>query len=66
MSGGKDCLHCRSLARGVDGNCVGEGNTRAQREQTFKNLDLCLKAAGATWSDVVKTNTFVTDFDEFQ
>jgi hypothetical protein len=25
----------------------------------------CLKAAGATWADVVKTNTFVTDFDEF-
>jgi enamine deaminase RidA (YjgF/YER057c/UK114 family) len=24
------------------------------------------KAAGATWADVVKTNTFVTDFDEFQ
>jgi enamine deaminase RidA (YjgF/YER057c/UK114 family) len=35
-------------------------------EQTFKNLDQCLKAAGATWADVVKTNTFVTDFDEFQ
>ena len=39
---------------------------RAQMEQTFKNLDRCLKAAGATWADVVKTNTFVTDFDEFQ
>jgi 2-iminobutanoate/2-iminopropanoate deaminase len=38
----------------------------AQLEQTFKNLDRCLKAAGATWVDVVKTNTFVTDFDEFQ
>ena len=32
----------------------------------FQNLDRCLKAAGATWADVVKTNTFVTDFDEFQ
>jgi hypothetical protein len=39
---------------------------RAQMEQTFQNLDRCLKAAGATWADVVKTNTFVTDFDEFQ
>jgi hypothetical protein len=28
----------------------------------FQNLDRCLKAAGATWADVVKTNTFVTDF----
>ena len=35
-------------------------------EQTFQNLDRCLKAAGATWADVVKTNTFVADFDEFQ
>jgi len=37
---------------------------RAQMEQTFQNLDRCLKAAGATWADVVKTNTFVTDLDE--
>jgi 2-iminobutanoate/2-iminopropanoate deaminase len=25
----------------------------------------CLKAAGATWADIVKTNTLVTDFEEF-
>jgi 2-iminobutanoate/2-iminopropanoate deaminase len=54
------------LARDIDGNCVGKGDMRAQMEQTFKNLDACLKAAGATWADVVKTNTYVTDFDEFQ
>src|SRR5215471_14628326 len=30
---------------------------RAQLEQTFKDLDACLKAAGATRADVVKTNT---------
>ena len=54
------------LARDIDGNCVGKGDMRAQLEQTFKNLDACLKAAGATWADVVKTNTYVTDFDEFQ
>ena len=28
-------------------------------------LDACLKAAGATWADVIKTNTFVTDYDAF-
>jgi enamine deaminase RidA (YjgF/YER057c/UK114 family) len=54
------------LARDIDGNCVGKGDMRAQMEQTFANLDRCLKAAGATWADVVKTNTYVTDFDEFQ
>ena len=53
------------LARDKDGNIVGPGDMRAQLEQTFKNLDACLKAAGATWSDVVKTNTFVTNYAEF-
>ena len=53
------------LARDVDGNIVGPGNMRAQLEQTFQNLDACLKAAGASWADVVKTNTFVTDYQAF-
>jgi enamine deaminase RidA (YjgF/YER057c/UK114 family) len=63
---GKIVYIAGQLARDIDGNCVGKGDMRAQMEQTFKNLDGCLKAAGATWADVVKTNTFVTDFDEFQ
>ena len=63
---GKTVYVAGQLARDEAGNIVGPGDMRAQLEQTFKNLDLCLKAAGATWADVVKTNTFVTDFDEFQ
>jgi enamine deaminase RidA (YjgF/YER057c/UK114 family) len=63
---GKIVYIAGQLARDIDGNCVGEGDMRAQMEQTFTNLDRCLKAAGATWADVVKTNSFVTDFDEFQ
>src|ERR1700689_2821628 len=63
---GKLVYTAGQLARDIDGNCVGKGDMRAQMEQTFQNLDRCLKAAGATWSEVVKTNTFVTDFDEFQ
>jgi enamine deaminase RidA (YjgF/YER057c/UK114 family) len=62
----KDRLYCRAVGPDIDGNCIGKGDMRAQMEQTFQNLDRCLKAAGATWADVVKTNTFVTDFDEFQ
>jgi 2-iminobutanoate/2-iminopropanoate deaminase len=54
------------LARDIDGNCVGKGDMRAQMEQNFQNLDRCLLAAGATWANVVKTNTYVTDFDAFQ
>jgi len=63
---GKLVYTAGQLARDLDGNCVGPGDMRAQMEKVFENLDRCLKAAGATWTDVVKTNTFVTDFDEFQ
>ena len=54
---GKIVYTAGQLARDIDGNCVGKGDMRAQMEQTFQNLDRCLKAAGATWADVVKTNT---------
>ena len=63
---GKLVFIAGQLARDTDGNCVGKGDMRAQMEQTFQNLDRCLRAAGATWADVVKTNTYVTDFDAFQ
>ena len=62
---GKLIYTAGQLARDANGGIVGPGDMRAQLEQTFKNLDACLKAAGATWSDVVKTNTFVTDYDAF-
>jgi enamine deaminase RidA (YjgF/YER057c/UK114 family) len=62
---GKTIYIAGQLARDADGNIVGPGDMRAQMEQTFKNLDLCLKAAGATWADVVKSNTFVTDYAAF-
>src|SRR5271167_1704478 len=47
---GKIVCTAGQLARDVDGNCVGKGDMRAQMEQTFQNLDRCLKAAGATAS----------------
>jgi len=62
---GKTIYIAGQLARDLEGNIVGPGDMRAQMEQTFKNLDACLKVAGASWADVVKTNTYVTDFTEF-
>jgi enamine deaminase RidA (YjgF/YER057c/UK114 family) len=44
-----------------DGNFVGIGDAGAQAEQVFANLNACLKAAGATFEDVVKLNFYVTD-----
>jgi enamine deaminase RidA (YjgF/YER057c/UK114 family) len=42
-----------------DGVVVGKGDMRAQSEQVFKSLTHNLKAAGASWSDVVKINAYM-------
>ena len=50
---GKLIYTAGQLARDAGGKIVGPGDMRAQLEQAFKNLDACLKAAGATgpmWS----------------
>ena len=36
------------------------GDVVAQTEQVFRNLGAVLDAAGATWTDVVKTTVFLT------
>jgi enamine deaminase RidA (YjgF/YER057c/UK114 family) len=46
---GKIVYTAGQLARDIDGNCVGKGDMRAQMEQTFQNLDRCLKAAGRSF-----------------
>ncbi len=49
------------VALDADGNIVGEGDAEAQTRQVFANLDAALKAAGATWANVVKLNYYLTD-----
>jgi enamine deaminase RidA (YjgF/YER057c/UK114 family) len=49
------------VAFDADGKLVGEGDAGAQAQQVFANLERCLEAAGATFTDVVKLNFFVTD-----
>src|SRR5262245_14755076 len=41
------------------GQVVGKGDLKAQTEKTFANLDVALKAAGASFRDVVKMNLYV-------
>ena len=52
------------IAYDKDGKVVGAGDMKAQAEQVFKNLQTALAAAGATFSDVVKMNTYITDMDK--
>lgn len=44
----------------VQGNLVGKGDFKAQVVQVFENLRVALQAAGATFADVVKINTYMT------
>ena len=53
------------LARDAKGNVVGAGDMRAQMRQVGENIKAALEAAGATLADIVKTNTYVTDIEEF-
>ena len=42
-----------------NGAVVGKGDMRAQSEQVFACLTRNLKAAGASWSDVIKMNGYM-------
>ena len=53
------------VSKDRNGNVVGKGDMRAQIEQVGENVRMCLEAAGATFADLVKTTTYVTDIDEF-
>lgn len=43
------------------GEVVGKGDLRAQVTRVFENLTSCLSAAGVTFTDVVKMNTYVVN-----
>ena len=49
----------------ADGNLVGPGDCGLQSEQTFKNVDAALKAAGATMDDVTKITAFLIDVADY-
>lgn len=46
----------------VTGEIVGKGDLKVQVKQVYENLKLCLAAAGATFDDVVKMNTYVVNY----
>jgi enamine deaminase RidA (YjgF/YER057c/UK114 family) len=43
------------------GQLIGPGDPEAQTRQVFANLDRALAAAGASFTDVIKLNYYVTD-----
>ena len=53
------------LARDRDGEIVGRGDMARQIRQVGENLKAALAAADAALPDLVRTQTFTTDIDEF-
>jgi enamine deaminase RidA (YjgF/YER057c/UK114 family) len=58
-TGGKTVYISGQVSVDERGEVVGKGDLRAQVEKTFANIQACLKAAGATFRDVVKSNLYV-------
>jgi reactive intermediate/imine deaminase len=59
--GGKTIYIAGQVAFDAKGTLVGKGDLAAQTKQVFENLGIALKAAGASFANVVKTNYYMRD-----
>ena len=57
--GGKQVFVSGQVALDAEGNLVGKGDLKTQADKAFENLRVALEAAGASFADVVKLNTYV-------
>jgi reactive intermediate/imine deaminase len=66
VHGGRTLYISGQVAFDKSGNVVGKGDFAAQVTQVFENLKSALAAGGATFDNVVKVTTFVTDLSQMQ
>ena len=60
-SGSRTVYVAGQIAMDKDGNLVGAGDLRAQTTQVLTNVKAALAAAGATFDDIVKQNTYIVN-----
>src|SRR5436305_1797993 len=48
-----------------EGLALVDGGIGPETEQTLRNIERILAAAGATWDDVLKVSVYLADMDEF-
>ena len=59
---GKIVFISGQVALNANNEVMGKGDLRAQVAQTFENLKGALAAVGATFDDVLKTNTYIVNY----
>jgi enamine deaminase RidA (YjgF/YER057c/UK114 family) len=61
-SGARTIYLSGQVSTDEEGRIVGEGDIAAQTTQVMTNIGLALKAAGASYADIVKITTFVVGY----
>ena len=59
---GKTIYISGQVALNAQGEVVGKGDLQVQTVQVYENLKTALQAAGATFNDVVKLNTYIVNY----
>src|SRR5258707_6353572 len=58
-TGGKTIYISGQVSVNERAEVIGKGDLKAQTQQAYENVKIALAAAGATFRDVVKVNTYV-------
>jgi len=61
VTGGTIVFISGQVALDRTGNIVGKDDFRAQLQQVFENLKAAVEAAGGTFDDVIKLNSYIVD-----
>jgi len=61
VTGGKLVYIAGQVAMDASGNLVGKDDFAAQVAQVFANLKTAIEAAGGSFKDVIKMNTYIAD-----